>query len=50
MSEINNNDFFNQLRKLREDKLNKEIIKKDKLKEDEWWENYKNNIPLAPKT
>lgn len=47
MSEINNNDFFNQLRKLREDKLNKEIIKKDKLKEDEWWEN---NIPLAPKT
>lgn len=49
MSEINTNDFFNQLKRLKEDKLNKEIIKKDKFKEDEWWKDYKNNKRITVK-
>lgn len=40
MSELDFNDFFKQVKKDRDDRLAKDLIKQSKLEEDLFWENY----------
>lgn len=40
MSELDFNDFFKQVKKDRDDRLAKALIKQSELEEDLFWENY----------
>lgn len=46
MSELNNNGFFEIIKKEKQDKLNKKIILESKAEEDLFWENYAKNLTI----